>query len=54
MTMKQFVAYGIIGSLSMAFVTAFIEPLNEDNWYTLAGLGFFIFGIWASVLLLKK
>jgi len=52
--MKQFVAYGIIGSIAIAFITAIIEPISEDNWYALAGIGFMVFGIWGSVLLLSN
>jgi len=54
MTQKQFVAYGVIASLALTLLTALIEPLNADTWYGLAGIMFFVFGIWASVLLLKK
>jgi len=54
MTQHKIVAWGIIVSLSLALITAFIEPINEDNWFTLAGLGMFAFGIWAAVLLFKK
>lgn len=52
--MKQVVATGIIVSLAVAIITAIIEPVSEDNWYMLSGLGMFAFGIWASVILLKK
>lgn len=52
--MKQFVAYAMIGSITIAIITAVIEPFNEDNWYALSGIGLFVFGAWASVLLLKK
>jgi len=51
--MKQFVAYAIIVFVAMALITGIIEPISEDAWYTLAGLGLFTFGIWASVLLLR-
>lgn len=54
MTMKQLVAYGLIASTAIALITAIIEPTSEDSWYTLAGLGMFTFGIWASVILLRK
>ena len=52
--MKEFVAYGLLGSLSLTLIIAILEPLNEDNWYSLVGVCFFIFGIWGGVLLLKK
>ena len=54
MTQKQFVAYGLIVILSGTLIVAITEPLSEDNWYALAGVGMFVFGIWSSVLLLKK
>ena len=54
MTQKQFVAYALIAILVGAVVIAILEPLSEDNWYILIGLGMFVFGIWSSILLLKK
>jgi len=51
-THNKIVAWGILASLGLSFLTAF-GGLNEDL-YTLAGLGFFGFGIWASVILLKN
>jgi len=54
MIMKQFLAYGIIGSIAIAFITATIELISEDNWYFLVGIGFMVFGIWGSVLLLSN
>ena len=47
----RFVAWGIILTLGIAIFTAFFEPRDDDAFYTLAGLGYFIFGIWAAVLL---
>lgn len=56
--MNRIVAFGIIFTLVLDLIVAFvIAPLNPDmgnGLYTLCGLGFFVFGIWASVLLLKK
>ena len=54
MIMKQFLAYGIIGSIAIAFIIATIELISEDNWYFLVGIGFMVFGIWGSVLLLSN
>ncbi len=54
MTQKEFVAYAILASLALALITAIMEPVNEDNWFALSGLGLFAFGPWASYLLLKK
>lgn len=49
---KNLVAYGMIISLSIAVLTG-MEAFGEGA-YTIAGLGMFVFGIWASVILLKK
>ena len=54
MTQKQLVAYGIIACLVGAVITGMVEPYNAEAWYLIEGLGLFVFGIWASVLLLKK
>ena len=55
--MNKFVAYGLISALTLALVNAIvIEPSNAvlaDSIYSIAGLGFFLFGIWASVILLR-
>lgn len=53
MTTKQVVATGLIASLSLAVIIGILEPYNAENWYTLIGLAMFVFGIWASILLLK-
>lgn len=47
----KLVAWGIIGSVSLSFVEAILD-VNE-GLYTLAGLGYFVFGIWAAVILLN-
>lgn len=49
---KNLVAYGIIASLSLAILTG-LEVFNEDM-YNIAGLGFFVFGIWSSIILLNN
>lgn len=58
MTQNKVVATGLIATLTIAILTAVfeasIELSTEDSLYMLAGLGMFVFGIWASVLLLKK
>ncbi len=58
MTQNQIVATGIIISLILALFTAIVvEPMDSymaDGFYTFAGFGYIIFGIWAVVLLLKK
>jgi len=54
MTMKQLVAYGLIVSIAIAIITGIVEPVSEDGWYTLSGIGLGVFGIWASVILLRK
>ena len=58
MKQKQFVASGIIISIAVAlFIAIIIEPTNialANRYYTLAGLGFFIFGIWGAILLFQN
>lgn len=54
MKQNQLVAGGLIISLAIGILAAVLEPYNSDNWYVLAGLGLYVFGIWASVILLKK
>lgn len=58
MKTNKIVAGGIISSLAVATLTgvfsASIDTATVDNLFVLAGLGFFVFGIWASVILLKK
>ena len=54
MESRKIVATGLIVSLSIAVITAVIEPISEDNWYALAGLGMFVFGIWGAIVLLKN
>lgn len=53
-TMKnaKVVAWGINLSLGLSLATSLLG-LHED-FYILAGLGFFVFGIWASVVLFKN
>ena len=53
--MKEIVSYGLIASVIaglIGYVFAYNVPFSEAV-YTLAGFGFYIFGIWAAVLLLK-
>ena len=51
--MKQFVAYAMIACLALAIIVGVVEPASADSWYGVAGIGFFVFGIWASVILLR-
>ena len=54
---NQIVAFSLIGSFVTAILAAIIEVGNApvaDILYTVSGLGFFVFGIWSAVLLLKK
>jgi hypothetical protein len=51
-TSNKIVAWGMICSLGLAMLAG-LEVLGEDM-YSLAGLGMFGFGIWASVILLKE
>jgi hypothetical protein len=48
----KLVAWGILISIGLSVVTG-VADLSED-FYTFAGLGFFVFGTWASVLLIKN
>ena len=52
MKYHDLVAWGIITSIGLAMLNALFLGEN-DSVYTLAGLGFITFGIWASVLLFK-
>ena len=49
---RKLVAWGIIVSIGLAFLNALAFEGN-DGLYELAGLGFIVFGIWASVILLQ-
>jgi hypothetical protein len=51
MTNAKIVSVGLISVIVMAMITGILE-LNEE-FYTLAGLGFLVFGIWASIILWK-
>ena len=48
---KKVIAWGLIASISIAFLTAFVDG-NEEA-YTVAGLGMIVFGIMAAVQLFK-
>jgi len=48
----KLVAWGLILSIGLSFVTAIFE-LDED-FYTLAGLGIMVFGVWSSIILFKN
>lgn len=52
MNNNKVAAWGLIVSLSIAVLTG-MGMFNEEA-YPVAGLGMFIFGIWAAVILLKK
>ena len=58
MQSNQVAAYGILGSLCLAVLAAILtDSVGEagaDAMYSIAGLGMFIFGIWAAVKLLPK
>lgn len=57
MTQHKVAAYGILAAIAIAILTSVFTaslPYELTNsLYELGGLGFFGFGIWASVLLLK-
>ena len=54
--MNKLVVYCFIVSVIIGIVgTAFRYDVNlSDALYMIAGAGLYIFGIWASVILLKK
>ena len=54
MTQQQLVGYGLIAALALAFMITLVEPTNEDGWFSLVGMLYIVFGVWAAVLLLKK
>lgn len=53
--MKHFVAWGILASAFVGLLgTFFSYDVNLSGaLYTLAGLGLYVFGIWAAVILLR-
>jgi len=55
--MNKLVAWGVLASLGVAFLAVFFEASvayeTYDNLIGLAGLGMWVFGIWAAVLLLR-
>lgn len=46
------VAWGLIVSVVISILTGM--ELLVEQWFTIAGLGMFTFGIWAAVILLKN
>ena len=58
MNHKHIAAYGfiatVIGIFTLAFFSSVIDPQVEAAFTSFGGLLILIFGIWQSVLLLKK
>ena len=56
MEVKQFVGYGLIIAAVIGLIgVGFDNGAGAgDGFYTIAGILLYVFGIWASVLLLKK
>jgi len=57
MTYNHLVAGGLILSVAFGIIAWLFEAdyyALADILYTLAGLGFYVFGVWASVLLLRR
>lgn len=54
---NKIVAGSLISSVELAILAALLEtdflPL-ADVLYSISGVGFFVFSIWAAILLLKK
>ena len=52
---NRFVAGGLILTIIACILTAaFAGEETANQLYTLEGLGLFLFGTWAAILLLKK
>ena len=56
--MNKFVGWGLVVSAGLG-IAAFVLEVDEptaltEALYTFAGLGLYVFGIWAAVLLVKK
>lgn len=49
---RKIIAWGLIISIALAFLNAFIG--DYDGLYQLSGLGMVVFGIWSAVVLLKN
>ena len=55
MIKKRIIAYTLIGAMTIVMINAFeLFGAENDGVYTFAGLLFYVFGIWASVILLKE
>lgn len=54
MNFKRVAGMGILLSVGLSLLTAFMMPVNEESWYTLAGLGMMVFGTWGGILLIKN
>jgi hypothetical protein len=53
--MKKFVGWALVASVVLGVIATVFsyDPAFSDAVYTLAGLGFYVFGTWGAVLLLK-
>jgi len=55
---NKIAAIGLLSTLGLTLIVGFLESAMtyalSDGLYSLAGLLFFVFGIWGAVLLLKK
>ncbi len=55
--MNKNLAKGLLGSIALAVVAAFVEPASleaADVMYSIAGLGFLIIGTWLSIRVLNN
>lgn len=55
--MRKAIGITLLSVIGLAVFAAFIEsaaPELSGALYTLAGVGFIVFGIWAGILLVKK
>lgn len=54
--MEKSVAYAIFVSVGVAILALLLEvdaPALSNAFYSLAGLGMFVFSIWAAILLMR-
>lgn len=54
MSLSQFVGGGLIATLALTIYSVFVEPDYEGGVTSLVGAMYWVFGIWAAIILLKK
>jgi hypothetical protein len=53
MKQAKIIAYGLMASLGAALLVS-MEVTPEDPWLSLAGIGMWVFGVWAIIVLFKN